>query len=248
MNREEQLNIFRAQTENVRDIIKTWKHVQRTINHELVCDNLTSASVHTKLLALVFCAWSEANFSKLIHTPHGFEFDEIQQIKTLAKGDIVDGWLKCLELGLHRVSKTPKSSYIPNINQAVERIIVDYVQEPRVLRNKIAHGQWKIALNRNNENTNDALTEQIKNIDVVQLNIWKEAHQGLSNIIEVLIESPNRAFHRDYWSEIVKVNEHLNKTKTWSLEEKIQLLKKKQSLHKTYNLANSADAKRRAAD
>jgi len=232
MNREEQLNIFKAQTENVREIIKTWKHLQRTINHELVCDNLTSASVHTKLLALVFCAWSEANFSKLIHTPYGLDLDEIQQIKALAKGNIVDGWLKCLELGLHRVSKTPKSNYIHNIKQAVERIITEYVQEPRVLRNKISHGQWKIALNRNNENTNNVLTEQIKNINVVQLNIWKEAHQGLSNIIEVLIESPNRAFHRDYWSEIVKVDEHLNKTKTWSLEEKIQILKKKKSLHK----------------
>jgi len=233
MNREDQLNIFRAQTENVRDIIKTWKHVQRTINHDLVCDNLTSASVHTKLLALVFCAWSEANFSKLIHTPYGFELDEIQQIKDLARGNIVDGWLKCLELGLHRVSKTPKSNYIPNIKQAVKRLIEDYVQEPRVLRNKIAHGQWKIALNRDNDNTNSELTDQIRNIDVVQLNIWKEAHQGLSNIIEVLIESPGRAFHRDYWSEIVKVNEQLTKTKTWKLEDKIQLLKKKQSSCRT---------------
>lgn len=232
MNREDQLNIFRAQTQNVRDIIKTWKHVQRTINHELVCDNHTSASVHTKLLALVFCAWSEANFSKLIHTPHGYELSEIQQIKSLAKGNIVDGWLKCLELGLHRVSETPKSSYIPNIKQNVERIIVEYVQEPRVLRNKVAHGQWKIALNRNNDNINDALTEQIKNIEVVRLNIWKEAHQGLSNIIEVLIESPNRAFHRDYWPEVVKVSEHLKNTKSWDLEGKIELLKRKKSLYK----------------
>jgi transcriptional regulator of heat shock response len=248
MNRLDQINIFKAQTENVRDINKTWKHVQRSINHELVCDNLTSASVHTKLLALVFCAWSEANFSKLIHTPHGFELDEIQQIKNLAKGNIVDGWLKCLELGLHQVLKTPKSNYIPNIKQSVERLIKKYIQEPRVLRNKIAHGQWKIALNRENDKTNNDLTDQINNIDVVQLNVWKEAHQGLSNIIEVLIESPDRAFHRDYWLEIVKVNEHLNKTKTWKLEDKIQFLKTKQSLHKTYNKANSADAKSRAAD
>jgi hypothetical protein len=248
MNRSDQLNIFRAQTANVRDINKTWKHLQRTINNELACDNLTSASVHTKLLALVFCAWSEAIFSKLIHTPHGFELDEIQQIKNLAKGNIVDGWLKCLMLGLHQVSKTPKSNYIPNIKQSVVQLIKEYVQEPRVLRNKIAHGQWKIALNRKNDKTNNDLTDQIKNIDVVKLNIWKDAHQGLSNIIEVLIESPDRAFHRDYWLETVKVNKHLNETKNWKLEDKRQLLKNKQSLHKKYNKTNSADAKNRAAD
>jgi hypothetical protein len=232
MNREEQLNIFRAQTANVREIVKTWTHLQRTINRELASDNLTSASLHTKLLALVFCAWSEANFSKLIHTPHGLDLDEIQQIKKLAKGNIVDGWLKCLELGLRRVSKTPKSNYIPNTKQAVERMIVEYVQEPRVLRNKIAHGQWEIALNRKNDDTNDDLTAQIKDINVVLLNIWKESHQGLSNIIEALIESPDRAFHRDYWSEIEKVEEHLNKTKNWSIEKKIQLLNDKKSRHK----------------
>lgn len=232
MNREEQLNIFRAQTANVREIVKTWKHLQRTINRELVGDNLTSASLHTKLLALVFCAWSEANFSKLIHTPHGLELGEIQQIKTLAQGNIVDGWLKCLELGLRRVSKTPKSNYIPNIKQAVERMIVEYVQEPRVLRNKIAHGQWEIALNRKNENTNDNLTKQINAINVVLLNLWKESHQGLSNIMEALVESPDKSFHRDYWSEIVKVEEHLNATKNWSIEGKIQRLKVKKSRRK----------------
>ncbi len=234
MNREDQLNIFKAQTENVRNINKTWKHVQRTINLELTHDNPTAASVHTKLLALVFCAWSEANFSKLIHTPHGFELDEIQQIKHLAKGNIVDGWFKCLELGLHGVSNTPKSNYIPNIKQSVEQLIREYVQEPRVLRNKIAHGQWKIALNRKNDKINDNLTDKIMNIDVVQLNIWKEAHQGLSNIVEALIESPDRAFHRDYWLEIVKVEDRLNKTKAWKLEDKIKFLKKKQTLHKKY--------------
>jgi len=52
MNREDQLNIFRAQTENVQDINKTWKHVQKTINHEIVCDNFTSASVQANMNGL----------------------------------------------------------------------------------------------------------------------------------------------------------------------------------------------------
>ena len=229
MDREQQLKIFRAQTENVREIVKTWNHLQRTINRELVKDNTTSAVLHTKLLALVFCAWSEASFSKLIHTPHGLELDEIKQIKSLAKDNIVDGWEKCLELGLRKFSKKSKSNYIPNIKQRVERVIVEYVQEPRILRNKIAHGQWKIALNRKDQNTNENITQQINDINIVTLNIWRQSHQGLSNIIEALIESPNKAFHRDYWSEIVAVETLLNKTKNWSLEEKIKLLKEKKS-------------------
>jgi hypothetical protein len=200
MDRNDQLIIFKAQTDNVREIEDAWKHVQRTINQEYIHGNLVSAFLHTKSLALVFCAWSEANFLKLVHTPHGFELDEIEQIKAIASIDIVQGWHKCLQLGLDRVSKTPKSNYIPNIKQSVERIIDSYVHEPRLLRNKIAHGQWVIALNRGNSAINKDLTEQLKKIDIVKLNIWKDAYGGLSNIIEALIESPDGAFHRDYWS------------------------------------------------
>ena len=229
MNRAQQLDIFKAQTENVQAMVKTWTHLQRTINRELVTDNLTSATVHTKLLALVFCAWSEASFSKLIHTPHGFTLDEIKQIKLLARNNIVTGWLKCLELGLRKVPSGSRSSYIPNIKQSVERIITDFVEKPRVLRNKIAHGQWKASLNRQNEDINHELTQQIDEINIVTLNIWKASHQALSNIIEVLIESPDKAFHRDYWSEVEKEKEYLEKTKNWTLEKKIQLLKEKKS-------------------
>jgi hypothetical protein len=67
---------------------------------------------------------------------------------------------------------------------------------------------------------------------VVQIGIWKEAYQGLSNIIEALIESPSKAFHRDYWQETVRVEEHLKETESWSLEDKIQLLKEKKSRQK----------------
>jgi hypothetical protein len=229
MNREKQLSIFKAQTENVQEIVKTWTHLQRTINRELVADNLTSASLHTKLLALVFCAWSEATFSKLIHTPHGLELDEIDQIKKIAQNNIVAGWMKCLTLGLRKISRKPKSNYVSNIERIVKRIIVEYVHEPRLLRNKIAHGQWKIALNRDNNDTNSALTRQIENIDVVILSKWKIAHEGLANIMEALIESPDRAFHRDYWLELAKVDDYLEKAKKWSLEEKIRLLKMKKN-------------------
>jgi hypothetical protein len=233
MDRTTQLEIFKAQTQNVRELDSTWNHLLRTINRELIKDSFVSANFHTRLLALVFCSWSEATFSKLIHTPYGFELDEIEQIKTTAKNDIVDGWRKCLELGLNHIATKPKSSYIPNIRLSLERIIDSYVSGPRLLRNKIGHGQWCIALNRDNDAINKELTTQIGGLDVVELCIWKEAFRSLSNIIEILIESPNGAFHREYWTEIDKIEEHLRRTEKWTLAEKIQQLKKKASYHKS---------------
>lgn len=232
MDRAAQLIIFKSQTENVRALNKAWTHLLRSINRELSDDNLVSCAIHTKALALIFCAWSEASFLKLIHTPHCFELDEIRQIKALSSRDIVRGWLKCLELGLGRVSKTTKSNYIPNVRKSIERIIHTYVDEPRLLRNKIAHGQWAIALNRENDAKNEELTERIHAINVVDLTIWKEAFSCLNNMIECLIESPDRAFHRDYWHEIAKIEDHLSKTEKWTIESKIKKLKRKSSFYK----------------
>ena len=218
-----------AQTRNVRALNTTWNHIQRTINRELIKDNFVSANLQTRLLALVFCSWSEAIFSKLIHTPHGFTLDEIYQIKAKAKRDIVDGWLKCLELGLKHVATQSNSNYIPNIRLSVTRIIESYIAAPRLLRNKIAHGQWYVALNSDNDAINHHLTTQISQLDVVKLSIWKEAFRSLSNIIELLIESPTKAFHREYNIEIENIKEHLRVTEKWTLAEKIHKLKTKKA-------------------
>jgi hypothetical protein len=227
MDRAGQLVVFRAQTENVRGLDSAWKQLRIKINRDLVHDKAVSATDLTKSLALVFCAWSEANFSKLIHTPHGFELDEIKQIKSESSRDIVRGWEKCLDLGLSKVSSGRRSNYIPNIKQSVARIIQEYVHEPRLLRNKIAHGQWVVALNRANIAKNVELTTQVNAIDIVILSRWRDAYVGLSNIIESLIESPTRTFHRDYWIETTRLVERLDETASWTLASKVAKLKDK---------------------
>lgn len=229
MDRAIQLKIFNAQTANVRELQKAWKHLNRAINHDLKNDQIESAKLKTKLLALVFSAWSEANFLKLIHTPYGFEINEIEQIKEIAKSDIVAGWKKCLELGLRKISNRGRSNYIPNIRREVEKIIDKYIKRPRLLRNKIAHGQWVEALNARNDNTNPDISSQIASLDVVTLMKWKLAYEQLSKIIELLIESPDKAFHRDYWECVDSIKSKIEKCEQWSLEEKIKKLKLKKS-------------------
>jgi hypothetical protein len=229
MDRKIQLQIFQAQTQNVRALEKSWHQLKRTINSELANNQLLSAKNHSKLLALIFCAWSEANFHKLIHTPHGFELNEIDQIKAISSSNIVDGWKKCLEIGLSKISPTSKSSYKPNIKKNIENIIDRYVSTPRLVRNKIAHGQWAVALNRDNNALNPTLTKEIDDIDIVKLDIWFDAYKSLSNIIESMIESPTRTFHRDYWIETTQIQEKLLQKEKWSLSTKISQLQYKKS-------------------
>lgn len=226
MNRHEQLIVFKAQVKNVQELDAAWKQVKRSINRDLIKDNHPAVRIHTKLLALVYCAWLEASFSKLLHTPYGFDLLEIEQIKAASRNSIVKAWEECIAVAVLRVS-SGKSNYVPNIRQKLNRLIKEYVEEPSLLRNKVAHGQWIEALNRGNTAVNDDLTGTISTLDVVKLDVLHDASKGLYEIVEALIESPERTFHRDYWLLLSKLEGHLNRTATFSLADKVRKLKSK---------------------
>ena len=228
MDYSQSLRVFQAQTENVRSLDHAIKQIKRAINRSLRVGDFASATVQTKILALTFSAWAEARFSKLIHTPHGFDLDEIAQIKTIQERfGLERAWEKCLELALLKISASGKGSEIPNKRQQISRIIKAYIIEPSLLRNKLAHGQWRVALNRENNAENPEFTARLNSLDTISVSIWLEAYEFLSRIIEDLIESPNKAFRRDYWLHLSKLETFLDKAKNWSLEGKVESLKRK---------------------
>lgn len=225
MDQNSRLAIYEAQTKNVQELDKARKQINRSINNALRRRDKVAEQALTKTMALVFCAWVEANFSKVIHTPHGFSLNEIQQIKkTYKENGLEKGWEKCLELGTSRASSNKKSSYIQNVRLKLKKYIKKYIVEPSLLRNKIAHGQWLITLNRENTAENSELTNSLKSLDIIEITKWFEIHGHIAQIFEALIQSPNKAFHRDYWTEISKLEEYIEKSNDWTLEQKVTKL------------------------
>lgn len=224
-------DVFAAQTENVRELEKAWRHINKTINAAYSCGDNSSAEIHTKLLALVYCAFAEAVFSKVIHTPGGLDLNEISQIKSKGKRSIIEAWKKCVELSLRHV-KGKNSGHIANTRQKINSLIETYVYDPSLLRNKIAHGQWVLALNSNNTKVNNSITDKVNRITVVDLYRYKEAFQSLFRIVEDIIESPNKAHHRDYWIHITEFEQSQKKMESWTLENKIKALKTKKEYAK----------------
>jgi hypothetical protein len=108
--------IFKAQVENVRELERAWTHVNRQINALILKENKAGIDALTKVLAIIYCAFAEALFSRLVHIPNGLDDDGIEQIQTtLKKTGVTQAWLKCAELALLRVeggdtSHKPKRS------------------------------------------------------------------------------------------------------------------------------------------
>ena len=123
VDQQQRLEIFKAQTENVRQLERAWSHVNRQINTAILSRNDLAVEINTKLLSVVYCALAEAIFSKLLHTPHGLELAFIDQVKSAAQvGGVKGGWLKCAELAMRDVNGA-KSNHSQNVRKKLDELI-----------------------------------------------------------------------------------------------------------------------------
>lgn len=227
MQEQQRIDVFRAQTRNVQELERSWKHINRQLNALLLTNSDVAVHINTKLLALIYCAFAEALFSKILHTPKGLTLDEIQQVKRAVKdGGVKNGWIKCVELAMRSVQGV-KGNHGPNVRQRLLRLIDNFIFDPSLLRNKLAHGQWCIALNRDNDAINTDMTSELAALDVVDLYRKKSALQKLAAILEDIIKSPNKAHPRDYWIHLDGFEREQQEMSGWTLAKKIAQLRAK---------------------
>lgn len=239
MDEQQKVVVFNAQTINVRELEKAWAHTNRQINALILQKNAKGIEISTKFLALVYCALAESLFSKLIHTPYGLSIIEIDQVKASAnRFGVKAGWIKCAELAMKHVGGA-KSNHGHNVLQKLSSMIEQYIFDPSQIRNKLAHGQWSVALNRENTAINQQITDEIEAHCVVELYRRKHALEKLAAIIEDIIESPNKAHHRDYWVHLTEFEKAQKTLSTWTYNKKVtQLFEKKSHTQKASNQAS----------
>lgn len=229
MDEQQRVSVFHAQTTNVRELEKAWAHVNRQINALILQKNDKSIEITTKLLVLIYCALAESIFSKLIHTPNGLSLSEIEQVKSASNArGIKSGWAKCGELAVQRVEGA-KSNHGHNVLKKLSCLIEQFIFDPSLVRNKLAHGQWSVALNRDNTAVNAEITKEIEEHNVIELYRRKHALEKLAAIVEDIIESPNKAHHRDYWTHLTALEEKQKVLATWTFEKKVEQLFMKKS-------------------
>lgn len=239
MNETTRLTIFRAQVKNARALVSAWKQLNRGLNASLLKSDRASVSTHTKLLLQVYCGLAEAVFSRTIHTPHGFTLDEIIQIqKCTRRKNITEGWKLAVNLGLAKTD-AKSNNYRPNAARHINSLIDKFILDPSVYRNKIAHGQWAVALNSEGNAINNKTTSELLSLDVVSIYRYQTAFLSLAKIVEDIVESPNKAHMRDYWPNVEELEANQKKLMSWTVEKKVSALKEKKA-RTTYNVGEPA--------
>lgn len=136
---------------------------------------------------------------------------------------------------------TFNSVHLSSAELYIKTLIIDYVKTPSELRNRIAHGQWVVAFQGNSvTDISSDLTLAIRELDVVTLDNLKMGFQGLADIIEAMIESPNNAFVKDYTKVESALKSNLSRRSGYTLVGHVQSLKVKYAyrLLKPTRLAN----------
>ena len=221
--------IYEAQCANVRALLAARKQIKTNINEALRTGKDHQAETLTKTLAVVFTAWVEASFSKLLHTPDGFDLAEIAAIKTVSSKNVVQGWEKCIEVAIQE-HDADASGFDQSDRQRLQTAVADLIKSPSELRNKIAHGQWVRALNGKNTDVNQVATEAISELSVVKLDMWFDCQTKLSVIVEHLIVSPNNAFIKTYRKLMDELEDMFRKRSSWTLEAKRSRLRQKRTI------------------
>ena len=221
MTENEILQVYMHLSENVRALGKVKDGIIKDINYQIRKQDEFQISIKTKLLAFLYSAWSEAQFLQIAYTPNAFYFTEIQKIKAVKElRGIGVGWNYMLETAIQKVGDVKNNSDLKSRLATLLQLVQNYVKEPSTIRNKLAHGQWVVALNGENTRKNEELTTEILQLDSVKIEKQFQVHLYLGFIVRDLVQSPKAGFHTHYWTNIVNLEKYLKKTQGWNTQTK----------------------------
>lgn len=215
-------DIYVASCKNEKRIKKEIRQLNKAINNAIKYNCHQQIENLTPIIALMYSAYAEISFFKMIHTPYGFEDSYIQQI--LLQRNLEEKWTKCLGFAFDRIQNDTNKGEVANKRKQLNKILNEYIIEPSHIRNKIAHGQWSVCFNSNNTAINSELTTKIQNLDCVQIFRLFEIYNKFAECVEDLIESPLKAHYNYYYPKMEELKLYIEKTKGFSLETKRVLL------------------------
>lgn len=223
--------IFQELIKNIKSIEKAKKLLNLSINQNIRDEKKDALTTNTKLYALLFSVWVEALLHKTIFLENSFDNDEIKRILKAKKQNIEQAFQTCIKIAFTK-AKIDKT-VINEQKQELLYLINKYAISPSRIRNKIAHGQWQTAINSNFTNINEEITRELNYIDCVAIDRWFNIYKLITQLIELLVQSPSKGFKNQYDTYLKKIHTNIMKMESWSLDEKEKKIKKKYSYYQS---------------
>lgn len=231
--------IYRAYVSNVKELEKHRTIIVLLANRAIKENKEAELGTLTKVYALLYSAYVEDSFLKLIHTPKALTENEIMYIQ---RGhNLEEKWKKCVELAFMKLNNRANSGEVANKKKTLNRILDKYIIAPSQMRNKIAHGQWMVCLNSDCTKINEQISKEIKQLDLVKVDQLFSIYKKFQQCILDLLVSP-KTHYRDYYANITELERYIKETESWTLETKKEKIlssskyKHRKSRYKSFKL------------
>jgi hypothetical protein len=83
-------------------------------------------------------------------------------------------------------------------------------------------------LNSDGTDRNAALSDKLGDLDFLEVERLRAGCTALAMVVESLVESPNKAFHSDYYSVLASYEEQLREMGRYTLADHLKKLRAKQ--------------------
>ncbi len=211
-------NLHQLQTKNVKHLKKAEKNLRMDINRYLAKDDDFKVSINTKLYALLYSSLSEAQFLQILYTPLGFTQNQISQISS--KRSIVQKWYLMIDLSIKKFGDYNTDNDLKKRRNQLRKLVIEYIESPQSIRNKVAHGQWLVAFDGKNEKEKTDLSNKINNLTVIDIQKWFEVHQYLCFIVRDLVQSTSTNFEKSCSKNLSELNQFLLSSSGWTLSKR----------------------------
>jgi len=198
--------------ENRRQIDKAITQINLVLNDAIKLNNSAKEYTSTRLLIFLWMSWAETSLNALAYK-HPHVSDTVRS-KIFGARKEIDKWHLLIDelFKKHYLSKRQYSISRHNIGhsaftkyQALKEIITNEISIFVEVRNRLAHGQWKVALNSEATSKSQEITTKIWTLSKREILYLKSILINLNKILNDLICSKS-TFERDFDTYIARID------------------------------------------
>lgn len=193
----ERLQIAKAHAKNKKKIKKAFIQINRSLNQAIKENKTDLEETNVRMLIILYASYLEPALGYITHI---YEKQITNKIKNdvLSKRSEIDKWLELIDVLFrkHYLNGTYKELNLLNLGHTnyhryryIKELCDTDIRTIIEIRNKLAHGQWSIALNSDDFQKNQSVTTKIWTLTKKDTLIFKRIIISFVDIMELLAAS-----------------------------------------------------------
>lgn len=187
--------LYEFHVKNLRAVTDGLDHVERAARAEIARGRNEAGQTFVRIYALLLGAWSECRLYKALHERDAF--GPTDRSKIMSDESAFSRWVKTVETAFVKrypgVRPRTAELRLKEINETLTSELKPIIE----LRNKMAHGQWIVPLNRKLDNVDQDQADALRNENLLSLKFKRAMVEALCACIHDLAVS-TAAFEKNF--------------------------------------------------